>query len=190
MSNTDPGLRARTRTLIEDALRIKEYPLEMQEGCMALIIERAITVGHQDCIARLRANGCLVAPSPAPATPTANVVPFGAAMNARIAALTEADRDVLDEKGEHKALRIIDALTARVADLEREQAEERRLHCTARLKLTQAKGLEYAEAYTAANARANAANALLERAATRLDRVNFPEWWKDYDAHLTATETE
>jgi len=62
------NIKHRTRTLVADALRIQEYPHEMQEGCMALVIERAITAGHQDCIERLRANGSLITPGAAPAT--------------------------------------------------------------------------------------------------------------------------
>ncbi len=56
---TKNGTNAAVTKLVQDALKVRDYPLDMQEGFLTLIIQQAITYGHTDCIDRLKANGVL-----------------------------------------------------------------------------------------------------------------------------------
>lgn len=116
---------------------------------------------------------------------TALMVELGKAYNLTEAAEKDA-AEVYDRlmaahdraESEAAALRAeIAAYEANLVDTEALRAENERL----------LRGVDIRrEAHDITAAQLAAANALLERAAARLDRVNFPLWWEAYDAHLAG----
>lgn len=46
-------------SLANDALTAADAPLEMRDGLVQLVIQRAIVFGHQECMRRLREQGIL-----------------------------------------------------------------------------------------------------------------------------------
>lgn len=46
-------------SLATEALKAADAPLDMREGLMGLVIQRAVVFGHQECMRRLREQGVL-----------------------------------------------------------------------------------------------------------------------------------
>lgn len=44
------------RALVQDALKVRDYPLNTQEGFLELIIQQAVVLGHQQAVAMLQAR--------------------------------------------------------------------------------------------------------------------------------------
>ncbi len=44
------------QALVQDALKVREYPLQTQEGFLTLIIQQAVVLGHQQAVAMLQAR--------------------------------------------------------------------------------------------------------------------------------------